>query len=170
MAKTIKTPTHTFMKKLILISIFGILLLGSCQKIKDPGATAAVSVANEWWVTLDLDGTQDVYGIGHFLIATYNTAANDNTIWIDDYENGWDAKFKSVVDYKTLTFAASDAQNEYYNITVNQTDGKILLKGGHSKSGNVADSIHMKVEFSDDPGDVYEMNGVERTKFPEDDY
>ncbi len=160
------------MKKilLILIAVAGITALNSCQKTKEAGATSAVKVANEWWVTLDLDGTQDVYGIGHFTIATYNTSANDNTIFIDDYENGWDVKFKSTVDYKTLTFSAMGAQNEYYNITVNQTDGKILPKAGHSKSGNVADSIHMKVEFSDDPGTIYEMNGVERTRFPEDDY
>jgi hypothetical protein len=158
------------MKKLILILTAGIFLFSSCQKVKDPGATAAVKVANEWWVTLDLDGTQDVYGIGHFKIATYNTSANDNNIWIDDYENGWDVKFKTPVDYNTLTFSTTAAQNEYYNITVNLTDGKILPKAGHSRSGNVADSIHMKVEFSDDPGTIYEMNGVERTRFAEDDY
>jgi hypothetical protein len=160
------------MKKIILllITVAGIFSLNSCQKTKDAGATSAVKVANEWWVTLDLGGTQDVFGIGHFKMATYNTSANDNNIWIDDYENGWDVKFKSLVDYKTLTFSATNSQNEYYNITVNQTDGKILPKAGHSKSGNTADSIHMKVEFSDDPGNVYEMNGVERTRFPEDDY
>ena len=158
------------MKKLILILTVGIFLFSSCQKVKDPGATAAVKVANEWWVTLDLDGTQDVYGLGHFRIATYNTSANDNNIWIDDYENGWDVKFKTPVDYNTLTFSTTGAQNEYYNITVNLTDGKILPKAGHSRSGNVADSIHMKVEFSDDPGTIYEMNGVERTRFAEDDY
>ena len=158
------------MKKLILVLTVGVFLFSSCQKVKDPGATAAVKVANEWWVTLDLDGTQDVYGIGHFKIATYNTSANDNNIWIDDYENGWDVKFKTPVDYNTLTFSTTAAQNEYYNITVNLTDGKILPKAGHSRSGNVADSIHMKVEFSDDPGTIYEMNGVERTRFAEDDY
>lgn len=160
------------MKKIILalIIVAAIPSLNSCQKVKDAGATSAVKVANEWWVTLDLGSTKDVYGLGHFKIATYNTAANDNNIWIDDYEHGWQVKFKSVVDYKTLTFSANAAQNEYYNITVNQTDGKILPKAGHSKAGNVADSIHMKVEFSDDPGNVYEMNGVERTRFVEDDY
>lgn len=159
------------MKKITLVLAIVVLIfsLNSCQKVKDAGATSAVKVANEWWVTLTLNG-DDIYGIGHFKIATYNTAANDGTIWIDDYGNGWNVKFKSQVDYKTLTFSANNAQNEYYNITVNQTDGKILPKAGHSKSGNVADSIHMKVEFSDDPGTFYEMNGVERTRFPEDDY
>ena len=158
------------MKKIILIFVAGMFFLTSCQKVKEPGATAAVKVANEWWVTLDLDGTEDVYGIGHFRIATYNTSANDNNIWIDDYQNGWWMKIKTPIDYNTLTFSTTGAQNEYYNITVDLTDGKILQKAGHSRSGNVADSIHMKVEFSDDPGTVYEMNGVERTRFAEDDY
>ena len=54
--------------------------------------------------------------------------------------------------------------------TVNLTEGKIFPKMGHSKSGNIADSIHMKLEFSDSPGFIYEINGVERTRFPEDDY
>ena len=69
-----------------------------------------------------------------------------------------------------MTFSTTGAQNEYYNITVNLSDGKIFPKLGHSKSGNVVDSIHMKLEFSDDPGTIYEMNGVERTRFVEDDY
>ena len=156
------------MKKLILIISLSIFTLISCQKAKDPGATAAVKVANEWWVTLTLNG--DDIGTGHFKMATYNTSANDNNIWVDDYPNGWQFKIKVPVDYNNLTFAAMAAQNEYYNITVNLTDGKILPKLGHSKSGNIADSIHMKLEFSDDPGTIYEMNGVERTRFPEDDY
>jgi len=66
--------------------------------------------------------------------------------------------------------AAEKIANEYYPITVNVTDGKILLNAGHSKSGNVVDSIHMQIEFSDDPGTIYEMNGGARTRFAEDDY
>lgn len=158
------------MKKITILLASATFLFSACMKTKDPGATAAVKVANEWWVTLDLDGVQDSLGLGHFEIATYNTSANDNHIWIDDYKNGWQVKFKATVDYKTLTFSADSAQNEYYDIKVQQTDGKILPNAGHSKSGNVVDSIHMKVAFSDDPGNVYEMNGVARTRFAEDDY
>lgn len=158
------------MKKGIFFITGAFFLLSSCKKeVDQPGATAAVKVANEWWVTLTQDG-QDIYGIGHFLIASYNTSANDNTIWVDDYESGWDVKFKAQVDYNNLTFSAQDAQNEYYNITVKLSEGQIFPKMGHSKAGNIADSIHMKLEFSDDPGTIYEMNGVERTKFAEDDY
>lgn len=156
------------MKKLILIVSLVIFVFTSCQKTQDPGATSAVKVANEWWVTLTLNG--DDIGTGHFKMATYNTSANDNNIWVDDYQNGWQFKIKTPIDYTNLTFSTMGAQNEYYNITVNLTDGKILPKLGHSKSGNIVDSIHMKLEFSDDPGTIYEMNGVERTRFPEDDY
>jgi hypothetical protein len=156
------------MKKIILSGCLGIFVLTSCQKVKDAGATTAVKVANEWWVTLTFNG--DDIGTGHFKAATYNTSANDNNIWVDDYQNGWQFKIKTPIDYSNLTFSTMAAQNEYYNITVNLTDGKIFPKLGHSKSGNVVDSIHMKLEFSDDPGTVYEMNGVERTRFVEDDY
>ena len=156
------------MKKIILILSFGFVFLSSCQKVKDAGATSAVKVANEWWATLSQDG-QDIIG-KPILMATYNTAANDSTIWVDDYQNGWQFKIKALVNYSNLTFSATAAQNEYYNITVNLTDGKIFPKLGHSKSGNITDSIHMKLEFSDDPGTIYEMNGVERTRFPADDY
>ena len=145
-----------------------IFALMSCQKVKEPGATAAVKVANEWWVTLTLDGND--IGPGHFRMATYNASANDNNIWVDDYQSGWQFKIKTPIDYTTLAFSTMGAQNEYYNITVNLSDGKIFPKLGHSKSGNVVDSIHMKLEFSDDPGTIYEMNGVERTRFVEDDY
>jgi len=158
------------MKKLIILilAVLAVGVLNSCQKVKDPGATAAVKVANEWWVTLTFNG--DDIGAGHFRMATYNTSANDNNIWVDDYQNGWQFKIKTPIDYTNLTFSTMAAQNEYYNITVNLTDGKILPKMGHSRAGNIADSIHMKLEFSDDPGNIYEMNGVERTRFVEDDY
>jgi hypothetical protein len=166
------------MKKIILIVSLGIFVLTSCQKVKDPGATAAVKVANEWWVTLDSVGITDYYGIGHARILTYNTSSNDNNIWVDDNKQTYGFKIKAAVDYTNLTFTSIPlAANEYFvpgsssfPETVNLTEGKILPKMGHSKSGNVADSIHMKLEFSDSPGFIYEINGVERTRFPEDDY
>ena len=160
------------MKKIFLLSGAVIFLLCSCKKnLPEVGKTAAEKMANEWWVTLDdTAGTKDILNIGHFKIATYNSSANDDSIWIDDFQNGWQVKFKAKADYSNLTFATSNAANEYYPITVNVTDGKILLNAGHSKSGNVVDSIHMKIEFSDDPGTIYEMNGGARTRFGEDDY
>jgi Lipid-binding putative hydrolase len=165
------------MKKIILILSVGVFFLTSCQKVKEAGATSAVKVANEWWATLDSVGIKDYYGIGPKRIATYNTADNNNDIFVDDYQNGYGFKCKATVDYTNLTFASLPLANNVYFTpggvfaeTLHITDGKIFPKMGHSKSGNVVDSIHMKIEFSDSPGFIYEMNGVERTGFPEDDY
>ncbi len=168
------------MKRIIFITtiIITMATLEACQKTKDAGSTSAVNIANEWWVTLDSVGIPDVYGIGHIKITTYNTSANDNSIFVDDNKNGYGFKIKATTDYTNLTFSSIPlAANEYYiqgstsfPETVNLAEGKIFLKAGHSKSGNIADSIHMKLEFSDNPGFIYEMNGVARTRFAEDDY
>jgi Lipid-binding putative hydrolase len=166
------------MKRILLITIILAFVFSSCQKTKEAGSTSAVKVANEWWATLDSAGIPDYYGIGHLRIATYNTAADNGTIWVDDYKSGYGFKVQATVDYTNLTFSSSPtAVNGYFitgsssfPATAHLTDGRIFPKMGHSRSGNIADSIHFKIEFSDSPGFIYEMNGVERTRFPQDDY
>lgn len=167
------------MKKILFISISAFLIFASCQKTEDPGATSTVKMANEWWVTLDSVGITDYYGIGPIKIATYNTSDNSSQMWVDDFQNGYGEKAKVTADYMNLTFKSDgQSENEYYDSTspasfpqfVTITEGQIFSKKGHSRSGNVVDSIHMKIVFSDDPEFVYEMNGVERTRFVEDDY
>jgi hypothetical protein len=167
------------MKNIILISVAVLFIFSSCEKTEDPGATSSVKMANEWWVTLDSVGIQDYYGIGPIKIASYNTSDNGNQMWIDDYQNGYGEKAKVNADYTNLTFQSdANTPNLYYDSTspasypqtVTITEGQIFPKMGHSKSGNIVDSIHMKIVFSDDPAFVYEMNGVERTRFVEDDY
>jgi hypothetical protein len=165
------------MKKSILILIPAVFYLLSCQKSQQAGVTSAVKVANEWWATLDSVGIPDYYGLGHLRIATYNTSANNDSIWVDDYKAGYGFKIVAAVDYTQLTFSSDTAAaNNYFVVggnfpaTAHLTDGKIFPKMGHSKSGVIADSIHFKIEFSDNPGFIYEMNGVERTRFPQDDY
>ena len=168
------------MKQLIYSAIaLTAIIVTSCQKKPDVGGTATQKMANEWWVTLDQGTTKDAFSIGHFKIATYNSSSNDNTIWVDDFENGWGFKIKTTADLNSLTFAAaSGANNEYYlpsnptkfPKTVKITEGKIIPNAGHSKTGVLTDSIYFKVEFSDDPGTIYTMPGHARTKFAEDDY
>lgn len=168
------------MKRIYFLSTtIAILALSSCQKKPDVGGTAAEKMANEWWVTLDEGTTRDVFGIGHFKIATYNAASNDNNIWVDDLENGWGFKIKAAADYNSLTFAAANgSSNEYFDPanpthfpkTVKITEGKVIPNAGHSKTGVLTDSIYLKVEFSDDPGTIYTMPGHARTRFAEDDY
>ncbi len=155
----------------ILFALFIVItsFLISCKKTLNPGETASVKAANGWWVTFKLDGL-DVYGLGTFFINTYNTSANDDSIWVDDLGNSWAFKCKTKIDYSNLTFSSMNVQNQYYNITVNITDGKILPMAGRSKSGNPTDSIYFKANFEDDPSDTYEISGTARTGFIEDDY
>jgi len=157
------------MKKIICIAISGIVMFSACKKnLPDPGATSAVKMANEWWVTLKR-GNTDLIGT-HVKIATYNTSSNADSIWVDDLENTWQFKVKAKANFDSLSFTTSQAQNEYYNITVNLTNGKIFPNQGRSKTGNVTDSIYMQAEFSDDPGTIYTISGHARTRFSEDDY
>ncbi len=157
------------MKKIVIVLMTGIIILAACKKnLPDPGSTSAEKMANEWWVTLKQGGA-DLIGT-HVKIATYNTSANADSIWIDDFLNTWQFKVKAKANYNDLTFTTSKAANEYYAITVNLTKGKIFLNGGKSKSGNAVDSIYMEAEFSDDPGTIYTISGHARTRFSEDDY
>lgn len=158
--------------------IAAVILLASCKKeLPEVGNTAAVNMANEWWVTLDYGTQKDVFHIGHFKIATYNAASNDNKMWVDDFKNGWGFKTKVVADYGALTFSVPVGDNLYYDptnpvfpSTVKITNGKIFPGIGHSKSGNATDSISFNIEFSDDPGTVYTYAGHARTRFSEDEY
>ncbi|MCD8177758.1 MAG: hypothetical protein LUE98_10130 [Tannerellaceae bacterium] len=175
------------MKKIILLSIMiaGIFLT-SCEKDKI-GGTATESLAGEWYVTVDAmnaDGStwgEDPFGIGHFLIATYNTAANvESEIWVDDCEQFWDFKVKAKADANMLTFSANEAESVYRDgtaiaITVSIVDGKILLGGATTPSGMPADSIVFKVTFSDDTNttnygfDHYKISGYRYTGLTNDD-
>jgi hypothetical protein len=154
----------------------------SCQKKPDIGGTTPQNMANEWWVQFyDPTGALATSANYYGHIKTYNTSANDNTIWIDDFpeESGgswtgniWAFKIKAVADLNNLTFSAKQSVSalDGYNIKVNVTDGKIFENGGHSKTGVLTDSIYMKIEFEDDPGTIYSLRGHARTRFAEDDY
>src|SRR5205085_12169261 len=97
------------MKKIVLMLGAGILLFSSCKKdLQDPGGTAAQKMAGEWWATFSLNGA-DQYGT-HVKIKTYNTASNDNQIWIDDFPdlahasgNVWGFQVKANADFNNLT-------------------------------------------------------------------
>ena len=61
-------------------------------------------------------------------------------------------------------------QNLAYDITVNIANGKILPGAATSSGGNVTDSIYFQIEFSDDPGTLYDVAGYRRTGFLEDEH
>jgi hypothetical protein len=156
------------MRNIVIIAmIFGAaVFVSACSKKADVGATTAVKVSNEWWVTLtDATGSSDPAKI-----ATYNTASNPDSIWIDDLENLWPFKCKVGIDLTNLTFSVQNAQNQYRNRKVSISNGKILPNAAKSKTGNVTDSIYMEAEFSNDPGTKYIIAGHARTMFSEDEY
>lgn len=163
------------MKKVLY---FATLLLcmafASCEK-EEIGGTATESMAGEWYVLANMvDGgevIEDPYGIGRFHIMTYNTAANNpNEIWVNDNGNFWDFVFKAAADPVNLTFSATNANNEAYeDCTINVTNAKIIKNGGKQNNGSVADYITMDIEFSDDPGTIYRLEGVRYSGLEEND-
>jgi hypothetical protein len=183
------------MKRIIYLSLITIVIaFSSCQKKQDVGGTIAQKFANEWWVQLYDPTGALAYPAGYYgHMKTYNTSANDNTIWIDDFPfiatspapahwtgDIWAFKFKATTNPSNLTFTATQAASDLsgksgsttveYKIKVDVTEGKILENAGHSKTGVLTDSIYMKIKFSDDPTTIYTIRGHARTRFSEDDY
>ena len=153
-------------KVLYLATMLLCMAITSCQK-EDIGGTATESLAGEWYLMASVDGSP-IYGPFHLL--TYNTSANNpNEIWIDDSKNFWDFKVKGTGDINTLTFSAANAQNMKYDCTVNITNGKIIKNGGTQNNGSPADLLMMDVEFSDDPGTIYHLEGVRYSGLVEND-
>jgi hypothetical protein len=159
------------MRVIAIFFLIAILFIaGSCTKTLDPGTTVAAKAANGWWVTFTQGGV-DVLGVKTFFLSTYNTAANDDSLWIDDLNHSWGFKSKVGINFNSLTFAGVNLANEYAPDSVNIANGKILLRAGHAKSGTITDSLYFEVKFSDDPGTpTYVVSGTARTGFIEDDY
>jgi len=160
----------------------------SCKK-DDIGGTATQELSGEWFVTADAlnaDGSlieKDIYGIGHFLVGTYNVSGNtSDAIFIDDYENFWAFKGKVNADLGTATFSGSDVENEYPTdldpdpdvedliyVPFTVTNGKILKGAATTPSGMPADSIVFEVKFDDDTSfDRYRITGYRYTGFVDD--
>ena len=77
---------------------------------------------------------------------------------------------KATGDVNSLTISAASAQNQRGDeITVNITNGKILKNGGVQNNGSPADYISIDVEFSDDPGTIYRLEGVRYSGLVEND-
>ncbi len=149
------------MKKLLLYTMVLASLLvfaTSCEK-DEIGGTATEKMAGEWYVTVvavDENGgvvysDDELYGIGHFHLDTYNTADNGTTkMWINDNGNFWDFKVKMDINFDAMTFSVTNGQNEAYDSKVTITDGKILYGAATTPSGMPADSISCIVTFDDD--------------------
>ncbi|HVY73423.1 MAG TPA: lipid-binding protein [Puia sp.] len=159
------------MNKLKIPAALCLLLtvIAGCKKDDTaPTAVKTTDLINEWWVTVKL-GDVDELGT-HVLFYTYNTSANDDSLWIDDFGSGYGLlKSKVKADLTNLTFSATGVPNDYGSNTVTIANGKVFLNGAKSLTGVVTDSIYMEATFSDDPTDTYIISGVARTRWPDDD-
>lgn len=155
----------------IFLAIFLLTTIFSCDEGGNPeaGGTSVAKMAGDWYITLtDSDG--EVIS-EHALHSTYNTAANDNTMWIDDHENGYYIKCKVTVDTKTGTFSIVSSDNLLDGSKVTITDGKIEKGAATSKAGHKVDKISFRAHFDyDDPGYDIIYEGHKRTGFLEDEY
>ncbi|MET3028251.1 lipid-binding protein [Flavobacterium sp. UW10123] len=155
----------------VLVAMLVLTSFVACDEVgdTDPGGTSVESMAGDWFITLtDSDGKVVVANALH---ETYNTAANDNTMWIDDVKHGYWIKCKVTVDVKAGTFTATSADNLLDGSKVTITNGKIEKGAATSKGGHKVDKISFRAHFDYDPAGydiLYE--GHKRTGFYEDEY
>lgn len=143
----------TFKYFAMLLAVIGI---SSCEK-DEIGGTAVQDMCGEWYVMVDgvdADGNvtyEDPFGLGYFPFYTYNTNANLPTeMYIDDDGKFWTFRVIVDVDYEARTFQAVGAEDDYYGISVDVVDGKVVKDGAISQYGYVADGISFLVAFEDD--------------------
>ena len=154
----------------LLLVIFTSALFTSCDEGGDPnpGGTTTKDFAGDWFITItDAAGNVEV---DHALHYTYNTSANDNTMWIDDHNHGWSLKSKITLNLDNGTFTATTQPNLNDSGTVTITEGKFEKGAGLSKAGHKVDKISFKAVFSYDPTTVLTFVGHKRTGFLEDEY
>jgi hypothetical protein len=162
------------LKNKITIAFFGLLVMmsfSSCDQggDPDPGGTTVKAFAGDWFISAtDTDG-DTVFE--HALHSTYNTSANDNTMWIDDHENGYVIKCKVTVNLADGTFTATDAENLLDGSLVTITEGKIEKNAATSLGGHTVDKISFRAHFDyDAAGYDILYDGHKRTGFLEDEY
>ncbi|QLC67406.1 hypothetical protein LPB248_14180 [Flavobacterium sp. LPB0248] len=155
----------------VLVAMLVLTSFVACDEVgdTDPGGTSVESMAGDWYITLtDSEGHVVVE---HALHSTYNTAANDNTMWIDDAKKGYWIKCKVNVDPKTGTFSATTSDNLLDGSKVTITEGKIEKGAGVSKGGHKVDKISFRAHFDyDKAGYDILYEGHKRTGFYEDEY
>jgi Lipid-binding putative hydrolase len=157
------------MYKLGVLFLGAAMLFAACTKKPDVEHTTTEKMAGEWFMQL-VEGGQVV--VDYHTVLTYNTAnPSSGQVWFDDPEI-WEFKAKLDVDIQNLAFKPMNAATDvvHAGVTMKVYEGKVMPRAAKSKSGNSVDSIYLKVEFSDDPGTIYEYKGHQRTGFFEDEY
>lgn len=160
----------------------------ACEK-DEIGDTATVNTAGQWYVTVDpadangnvVEGLEDLFGLGHKLLLTYNTSANSpSEMIVDDLGSFWEYKVKVACDQSARTFQTTTTDDNnlvdgYEDINVTISGGKIMPQAGRQNNGSPADSIVFYVSFSDDPYPAqmgytnYRVSGVRYSGLEEND-
>lgn len=137
----------------------------SCQEEVevDPGQTAVVEMAGQWWLRMyDDTGAEVESWLESY---TYNTAANSSdSIWIEIHD--LDMRFKVSCDVISKTFSATGTTDILNEEVVDIANGIILEDATTTMGGHVVDSIYFN--YSDVSGD-YVFAGQRFTGFAEDD-
>lgn len=158
----------------IAVAIFSISLLWSCDvdgyEDYDNGGTKVKALSGEWYVVGYSPDGEPAFGGDYNLWSTYNTAANNNQMWLDDHGSFFEVKTKVEADVSELTFSGeTNAPELITGGTVTVNNGKIIPDGARAYgSRNVVDSIYFEIEFDWDPGVIYSFGGHRRTGFRED--
>lgn len=156
----------------VVLVLFTLSLFVSCDEggDPDPGGTSVQDIAGDWWaVALNPGGETTAFGGDYVQFSTYNTAANDNTFWVDDHNNWMQLKARVTLNADRLTFQSEANTPELYtDETVTITNGLITRDVFTTESNTLVDQITFNAEFSWDPGTVYEYVGHFRTGFLED--
>lgn len=140
----------------------------SCEQVEsiaDESGIMAEDMMGSWYVEFLYEG-EDIYGAGFNKINTYNTSENDGAfMWIDDNANLWEFKVKCPINSSDMTFSGTGLYSNIdgYEVDVTITNGKITKDGTTSSGGETTDKIDFEVEFSDDPGYVYQVVGYRHT-------
>lgn len=144
--------------------LMGVLVaFTSCEK-EEIGNTATVEMAGDWYVTVDAVDANgelvyedaELFGLGNIHVLTYNTSANNaNEMIVSDVGNFWDFKVKVNCNPESMTFSTNTTEDnnlveDYEDINVTITEGKILKGKATTPSGMPADYIEFYVTFSDD--------------------
>ncbi|WP_298495552.1 lipid-binding protein [uncultured Algibacter sp.] len=133
--------------------------------------SSVIEMSGDWYVQTFIGGNMVV---DYEVITTSNTAADDGTeIQMSDHEHIWAFNSAIPVNLTDLTFSGSNLESKVddYEITVSVTNGVIQKNGTVSSGTNQSvDFISFDIEFSDDPGSIYHIEGYKRTGFLEDEH
>ena len=120
----------------------------SCDEVGDIeiGGTNLESMSGDWWViALNPDDTP-AFGGDYEHFSTYNTAANDTGLWIDDFGNWFEIKTKVTANVDNMTFSGEVEAENLYPEWITITNGRIVEGAYEAESGTMVDSIYFEAE------------------------